>query len=171
MALLGKLMSLSKEGRSVTGQRSNQLNYVPNFVFLPLSETRVFSGFPQVQSIRLRRLFQPLGTTYYKFWYSGNRDLDSPNQCVFSSSRDWRNRGLWYSHTGQQGIPVGLSRSRRNRGRKAAKIRGWERGLCDQPDANDKRGCEDRPRQTRIHIAGRTKRDNLVLVLNRPIIR
>ena len=49
---------------SVTGQRSNQLNYVPNFVFLPLSETRVFSGFPQVQSIRLRRLFQPRRTEF-----------------------------------------------------------------------------------------------------------
>jgi hypothetical protein len=49
---------------SVTGQRSNQLNYVPYFVFLPLSETRVFSGFPQVQSIRLCRLFQPRITEF-----------------------------------------------------------------------------------------------------------
>ena len=49
---------------SVTGQRSNQLNYVPYFVFLPLSETRVFIGFPQVQSIRLRRLFQPHRTEF-----------------------------------------------------------------------------------------------------------
>ena len=50
--------------RSVTGQRSNQLNYVPNFVFLPLSETRVFTGFPQVQSIRLCRLLQPHRTKF-----------------------------------------------------------------------------------------------------------
>jgi len=48
----------------VTGQRSNQLNYVPNFVFLRLSETRVLSGFPQVQSIRPRRLFQPRRTEF-----------------------------------------------------------------------------------------------------------
>jgi hypothetical protein len=47
---------------AVTGQRSNQLNYVPNFVLLPLSEARIFRGFPQVQSIRLRRLFQPRRT-------------------------------------------------------------------------------------------------------------
>ncbi len=36
----------------------------PQLVFLPLSETRVFSGFPQVQSIRLRRLFQPRRTEF-----------------------------------------------------------------------------------------------------------
>ena len=36
---------------------------------------------------------------------------------------------------------MGLSRSRGNRGRKATKIRGWERGLCNQPDANDKKGA------------------------------
>ena len=43
---------LEPAASAVTGQRSNQLNYVPNLLFLPLSETRVFSGFPQVQSIR-----------------------------------------------------------------------------------------------------------------------
>ena len=48
---------------AVTGQRSNQLNYVPT-CFLTLSETRVFSGFPQVQSIRLCRLFQPRRTEF-----------------------------------------------------------------------------------------------------------
>ncbi len=47
-----------KSKNAVTGQRSNQLNYVPHFVFLPLSETRVFTGFPQVQSSRLRRPFE-----------------------------------------------------------------------------------------------------------------
>ena len=55
---------LEPAASAVTGQRSNQLNYVPNFVFLPLSETRVFTGFPQVQSIRLRRLFQPHRTEF-----------------------------------------------------------------------------------------------------------
>ena len=55
---------LEPAASAVTGQRSNQLNYVPNFVFLPLSETRVSTGFPQVQSIRLRRLFQPRRTEF-----------------------------------------------------------------------------------------------------------
>src|SRR5216684_5159666 len=55
---------LEPAASAVTGQRSNQLNYVPNFVFLPLSETRFFTGFPQVQSIRLRRLFQPRRTEF-----------------------------------------------------------------------------------------------------------
>ena len=55
---------LEPAASAVTGQRSNQLNYVPNFIFLPLLEIRVSSGFPQVQSIRLRRLFQPRRTEF-----------------------------------------------------------------------------------------------------------
>ena len=55
---------LEPAASAVTGQRSNQLNYVPYFVFLPLSEDRVFTGVPQVQSIRLRRLFQPGRTEF-----------------------------------------------------------------------------------------------------------
>jgi hypothetical protein len=51
---------LEPAASAVTGQRSNQLNYVPLFVFLPLLETRAFTGFPHVQSIRLHRLFQPI---------------------------------------------------------------------------------------------------------------
>ena len=39
-----------EDGKSVTGQRSNQTELRPHFVFLPLMETRVFTGFPQVQS-------------------------------------------------------------------------------------------------------------------------
>jgi hypothetical protein len=35
----------------VTGQRSNQLNYVPTL----FSEARVFTGFPQVEPIRLHQ--------------------------------------------------------------------------------------------------------------------
>ena len=46
---------------AVTGQRSNQLNYVPSFVFLPLSEGRVFTGVPQVQPFRP---FQPRRTQF-----------------------------------------------------------------------------------------------------------
>jgi hypothetical protein len=48
-------------GKSVRGQRSNQLNYISNLVSY-LIGTRVFSGFPQVQSIRLRRVFQSPNT-------------------------------------------------------------------------------------------------------------
>ncbi len=55
---------LEPAASAVTGQRSNQLNYVPLFVFLPLLETRVFTGFPHVQSIRLRRPFQPRRTKF-----------------------------------------------------------------------------------------------------------
>lgn len=36
---------------------------------------------------------------------AADRDLSSANQCVFSASQVWRNRGLWYSQTGQQGMP------------------------------------------------------------------
>jgi hypothetical protein len=53
---------------SVTRQRSNQPR--PQLVFLPLSGTRLFSGFRQVQSIRPYHLFQPLGTTYCRFRHS-----------------------------------------------------------------------------------------------------
>jgi hypothetical protein len=65
--LLGRMAGttgLEPAASAVTGQRSNQLNYVPKLVFLPLSETRVFSGFPQVQSIRLCRLLQPRRTEF-----------------------------------------------------------------------------------------------------------
>jgi hypothetical protein len=66
MCLLGKLMSLWEEVDSVTGQRSNsnQLNYVPLPVFLLLLEPLVFTGFPHVQSFRLRRSFQPHRTKF-----------------------------------------------------------------------------------------------------------
>ena len=50
----------------MTGQRSNQLNYVPT-CFLTFIGNRVFSGFPEVRSIRLRRPFQPPGPTYLDF--------------------------------------------------------------------------------------------------------
>jgi len=36
----------------------------PQLAFLPLSENLVFSAFPQVQSIRLYRLFQPRRTKF-----------------------------------------------------------------------------------------------------------
>ena len=42
---------LEPAASAVTGQRSNQLNYVPFLLCLPLSETRVSIGFPRVQSI------------------------------------------------------------------------------------------------------------------------
>jgi hypothetical protein len=43
---------------------------------------------------------------------TADRDFDSPNQYVFSASQDWRNRGLLYSHTGQQGM---LADQRKNK--------------------------------------------------------
>ena len=39
---------LEPAASAVTGQRSNQLNYVPSFVLQLLSKARVFTGFPQV---------------------------------------------------------------------------------------------------------------------------
>jgi hypothetical protein len=39
-------------------QRSNQLNYVPSFVFLPLSEDRIFTGVPLEASKHVFRLHQ-----------------------------------------------------------------------------------------------------------------
>jgi len=62
-ALLGKLMSLSKEGRSVTGEHFQATELPPHsvfLVFLPLSETRVFTGFPQVQSFVCVAHFNPI---------------------------------------------------------------------------------------------------------------
>ena len=55
---------LEPAASAVTGQRSNQLNYVPSLFSLPLLETRVFSGFPHVQSFRLHRPFQPRRTKF-----------------------------------------------------------------------------------------------------------
>ena len=56
-------VSLSKEGKSATGQRSNRLNYVPS-VFLTVIGSPRITGFPQVQSFRMRRSFQPHRTRF-----------------------------------------------------------------------------------------------------------
>jgi hypothetical protein len=50
---------LEPAASAVTGQRSNQLNYVPTLFPYLYWKPASFTGFPQVQSIRLRRLFQP----------------------------------------------------------------------------------------------------------------
>ena len=45
---------------------------------------------------------------------TADRDFDSPNQYVCGASQDWRNRGLWYSHTGQQGMLADLPKSEKS---------------------------------------------------------
>jgi hypothetical protein len=42
---------------AVTGQRSNQLNYVPTFIFIRLVETRFFIVFSCGPRFHLRQLF------------------------------------------------------------------------------------------------------------------
>ena len=44
----------------MAGQRSNQLNYVPSLFYLPLSEIRVFIGFPQVNRFACFACFSPV---------------------------------------------------------------------------------------------------------------
>jgi hypothetical protein len=73
----------------------------------------VSSRSPRLRSLRCAPESVNSGT-------AADRDLGSPNQCGFSTSQDWRNRGLWYSHTGQQGIPVGQQAAMAKQGRKAA---------------------------------------------------
>ncbi len=55
---------LEPAASAVTGQRSNQLNYVPNLFSSGLLETRLFTVFPLLHDFHCLRHFHPRITNF-----------------------------------------------------------------------------------------------------------